>query len=396
MFSDQTLRKSLIIAVALLLFIAPFIISSSLFAQTESPFVIWVYDQNVRDSQFGYYDGSQSQTVGPLYPNLDIEGLACISPQPYASSGGDGRVPSQLFKLNLDLGQNQTELLPIGVIRQADGRPFYEVSSLTYWHDQLFLGFAADGGANAAGRGLVEIEAASGIARLILPSTLDIADISWHEDTLWLAAGSQVYTWRPGGAIQPAFKVAELNQIEAIEFINGLLYVGGDDVTTIYAFDSTSGARLPQADFTVPDDIEGMTRCSAPVQVTPTPTATATATATVTPTATATATSTLTPTATPTETPTETATPTPTATPTETATPTPTATATATGTPPGAQTFETPTPTTTATPVPTITTMPTATATATPVTQGPVTTDLEVSDEPAGLTPKLFLPLIGA
>lgn len=378
MFQDQTPTRSLIIAVSLLTFTASLIISARLVAQTPPPFVIWVYDKNVRDSQFGYYDGVHSQTIGVLYPNLDAEGLACMGAQPYASSGGDGRVPSQLFTLGLDLAQNQTTLNAIGVIQQSDGRPFYEVSSLTYWQGQTLLGFAADSGTNSAGRGLIQIDATSGVAQLIVASTLDVADIIWHNGQLWLAAGNQIYTWQPGGTIQPAFAIAELQQIEALEWINGVLYVGGDDVITIYAFDPQSGGRLPQADFAVPDDIEGMTFCPPPTQATPTATATATETATATPTATATATQT------------------PTTTPTATATATATATPTDTGTPPGGQSTETPTATSTVTPPPTLT----PTATATPVTpapratQGPTTTDLEATAEPKQIVPTIFLALI--
>jgi hypothetical protein len=76
----------------------------------------------------------------------------------------------------------------------------------------------------------------------------------------------------------------------------------------------------------------------------------------------------------------------PPATPTPELTATPSATPTATETPPGGQNFETATPTLTQT--------PTVTATATPVTQGPVTTNEDVTDEPAA--PKLFLPLLRA
>lgn len=394
--SEQSFHKRVVVGLVFVIF-AVGAVTTSLSAQGQSPFVYWVYDRNVRDSQFGYYDGTISKAVGDLYPGLDVEGLACMNGQTYASSGGDGHVPSQLFTLKLDLAQNQAMLQAIGMIQRADGAPFYEVSSLTYYTGTTFLGFAADPGLNSAGRGIVQINAATGIAELIVPSTLDVADVAWHDGMLWLAAGGQIYTWKPGGAITPLFKMAGMTKIEALDIYNGILYIGDHGSTTVYAVDPLTGSRRPNFDFTAPNDIEALTHCFPPQTETPTPTSTDTATATSTPTETATETAvaTTTPTETPTPTSTATSTETPTTLPTASATtqvaPTSTATPTATGTPSGSGGPDTPTPTMTNTPTPPATPTSTATPSKTPVNEGP-TTNEEQTNEPVVPIRQLFLP----
>jgi hypothetical protein len=165
-------------------------------------------------------------------------------------------------------------------------------------------------------------------------------------DVLWLAKGSQLYTWTPGGEITPAFKVAGATELEAIEVINGLLYVAGDQMSRVVVIDPATGAPLPALGFAVPHDIEGMAACPPLLPPTATPTATATDT--------------------PTTPATETATPTASATPTIPATPTPS---------------ETPPATATVTPIPPAvnTPVPSATPTRPPIVEPPVPVALDVA-----------------
>lgn len=322
-----------------LLLLALLAVSANARAQTF-PFVVWVFDKGVRDSQFGYYNGVVSQAIGRIYADYDVEGLSCVAETIYATSGGDGRVPSRLFTLTLDLANGRSQLSEIASLRAATGEALYEVSSLTTRSDQTLWGYAAEGDLT----GILQIDPATGVATLVEPAALDVAAVAWLGDTLWLGARDQLYSWTPGAAITPAFKVTGIRQIEALDVINNLLYLGGDNITEAIVLDPTTGQRLRTATFAIPNDIEGFTFCPA---FQPPATATATATSTLTPTSSPTPTSTTTPTATPTPSATLTATPTPPA--TFTATATPTATATEVG---DVELTETPTPTPTASATP--------------------------------------------
>lgn len=322
LFSLPTTSRICLVALLVVLMLA---LPGALKAQNP-PFIVWVYDAGIRDSQFGYYDGNATQAVGHRFDDMDIEGLSCINTTIYAASGGDGHVPSHLFTLSLDLPNNAAQLSPIATLHMTDGEALYEVSSLATRADQTLWGFAAEGQQT----GLFQIDPATGVGTLVVPSKLDVAGLTWLNDVLWLAKGGQLYTWSPGGEITPAIQVAGATELEAIEAINGLLYVSGDHMSRVVVIDPATGAVLPELGFAVPNDIEGMAACPAllPPTATPTSTNTPTAPATATPTTTptASATPTVPSTATPTETPTATATATPI--PPATNTPTPTATPT--------------------------------------------------------------------
>jgi hypothetical protein len=230
------------------------------------------------------------------------------------------------------------------------------------------------------------------VAELVAPFDQKVEAIAWIGATLWLAGDDNVYQWTPGGTITPAFEVAGVGQIEALEAIDGLLYAGiHEDERGVIAIDPDSGEIVAGVGIPAPDDIEGLTFCPLAPEIIPTPTTTPTATAigtpsptatsappgTATPTATGTATATPTQVSSPAATP-GTATPTATATAVSISTSTATPTATPTGDEPGA-----PTPTTT----PTATVLPTATL-APP-------TDLEETEEPGapgGI--RVYLPLV--
>ncbi len=314
-----TISKSaltLITALLIVLFIA---IPSSVTAQTTPGCMVWVQDHNLLDSQFGIYDGTSAHYVGGIDKGFDIEGLSYIDGTLYAASGGDGHFQSQLFTVTLDIANTSSALHLIGNIQTADGTPFYEVSSLANRSDNTLWGFAAD----RSPTGILQIDRSTGIATLVAPSKLDVAGLTWYNDVLWLAVNTQLYTWTPGGTITPAFKVEGITEIEAMETINNLFYIGAHGTKKVLAVDPATGKLAPDVGFTAPYDIEGIAiyEGCVPPTVTPTPTATATATATPTPTHTPTPTATETPTATPTTPPTATATATATPTPTRTVEP---------------------------------------------------------------------------
>lgn len=326
------------ITLGTILFVSLFGIAIARHAAAQAaPVIIWVQDVNLFDSQFGYYDGIASHKVGAIQPGYDIESLSCIDGVIYAARGGDALLQSKLFTLDLDIANNSSMLNPIGLIQTVDGVPFYEVSSLARRSDNTLWGFAAD----RTVTGIIQIDPATGLATLVAPSPLDVAGLTWVNDVLWLAAGTQLYTWTPGGVITPVYKVQGVTEIEVLETINGLIYLSGHNMTKVLVLDPATGKFVPGLDFSVPSDLEGLTLCEPSPVVTPTATLSATPTATSTPiptnpselTATVTATPTTAATVTPVATETATATPSPTATATWTAIDTHPATATATPTP---------------------------------------------------------------
>ncbi len=327
----------------------------------EDRFILWVFDKNVLDSQFGYYDGTHIQSTQPIYEGADIEGLACLNGVIYAAGGLDGYAPSTLNTLVIDVASNTATLRKIAEIHTLDGSPLFEVASLSAHNDGTLWGYADQ----SPLRGIVRLDPASGVAELVAPFDKKVEGIAWIDNTLWLAGGDHFYRWTVDTAITAAFDVDGIGQIEALEAIDGLLYTGvHEDDRGVIAIDPNTGALVEGVGFQAPNDIEGITFC--PLQPNPTPTTTATATDTPMPTATVTPTATDTPMPTATVTPTATDTPMPTATPMIRLTP-----------------LDTPLPTDTPTPTPTHS----------PATQTP--TALDPADEPPfpGVT-QLYLPIV--
>jgi hypothetical protein len=393
----SSLNITLLLALLLPLLFLRFFLGAA--AAQETHFIIWVFDQGLRDSQFGYYDGATVQATEPVYYGADIEGLSCLNNVIYASGGLDGRAPSTLNTVVIDTGANTAALSKLADIRTMDGDPFFEVVSLSARSDGSLWGYADE----PPLRGVIQIDPASGVAELVTPFDKKVEGIAWIDNTLWLAGNNHLYQWTPGGSITHAFDVAGVNQIEALEAIDGLLYAGvHNDARGVIAIDPNTGAIVEGAGFPAPDDIEGLTFCPLTPEPTPTPTntpgetPTATNTETATPTPTHTATPTQSPAATvETLTPTSTPTDTPTATSTEPATPTQSPTAT-TEVPTATHT---PTPTDTPTPTPTDSepggqaTPATATPTATRVLPPEPPTSLDEEGEP-GAPSRLYLPLV--
>lgn len=336
--------------------------------------IIWVNDLSTRDSQFGYFDGSASITTAEVYADYDIEGLACKDSVTYATSGGDGHVPSALYTVRITTDAHAA-LTKVGDLRTTDGQRFYEVASLAQKDGQLWA-YASKG----AQRGIIRIDPATALAELIYADRRDIEAIEWLGDTLWLVAGTRFYSWPPGRGLRYEFQLNGIgNQIEAMMEHDGQMWIGIHQSTgNIVQVDVVRGQITNGATFTAGSDIESLTFCEV-FPVVP-PTASATSSLTATPTASAT------PTGTPTVTATAPTTAAPTSTP-PTQTPVPPVTATATVTP-AATLTQTPT----ATPSVASSFTPTATAENTPG----VPTNEEDDDEPEAVNPLdaySFIPL---
>lgn len=379
------------------------LLAHPLHAQQER-FLIWVFDQGSADSQFGYYNGSAAVDVGGVFKDYDVEGIACLQNVIYGTSGHDGHRSSELFTIRIDAATNQTTLTKVGDIESSDHQPYFEVAALAEKSDGTLWGYADDGNQ----RGIIRINPTTAVAEMIQPARYKVEGIEWLGETLWLVGNTQFYTWTPGGEITKAFKVASAQEIEALDVIDGLLWVNipQSDLTMV-PIDPASGQIVPGG-FKGHTDIESLTYCQLtpllpptpvpPVTNTPSPTATPTALPTVTitpsPASSATATQTLTPTvsrtATPTQPPLASTTPTPTPSPTATHTPTPSTTPSPLPTP-------TPMATTTATPIRTSTPSVTPIARSTPFAPTPEQTPAiptnETDDDEPFMGYQVFLPI---
>lgn len=311
--------------------------TQSLWANSDQ-YLIWVNDIGTRDTQFGYFDGTTAIDVQPEYKEHDIEGLACVNNVIYATSGMDGRDTSKLYTVSINPVAKSSQITVVGNIVSKDGKPFQEVASLAEKGTELWA-FSNRGNQ----RGIIQIDSKTAIAQVVKPSKLAVEAVEWLGDTLWLIAADKFYTWEIGGEIVERFKLDVGNEIESLDIVDGLLWIGvHKSNVNIIAIDPNSGKIVQGKGFTGRSDIESLTWCRLNVE---TPTATKTATPTATPTKTTTSTNTptatpttiltvsVTPGATITETPAPTMTPTATATETSTETPTATATPTATMTP---------------------------------------------------------------
>lgn len=342
----------------------------------ENHFLIWVFDQGSANSQFGYYNGTNAVDVGGVFKDYDVEGLACLQNVIYGTSGHDGQRSSELFTISIDAAANQTTLTKVGDLESSDHQPYFEVAALAEKSDGTLWGYADDG----SQRGIIQINPSTAVAEMVQPAPYKVEGIEWLGETLWLVGNTQFYTWTPGGEITKAFKVASAQEIEALDVIDGLLWVNlAQNNLTMLPIDPATGQIVPGG-FKGHPDIESLTYCqlTPPLPPTPLPTATSTPSPTATPTALPTVT--ITPSPVSSATATQTVTPAVSRTATPTPTTTPTATASITGT-------HTPTPN--ATPSPLATTTPLATATATPIrTTTPSVTPI-ARTTPFGPTPEL-------
>lgn len=303
--TSLSIEKVILVAAIVMLVVS---FAASVAAQ-DHPFIVWVYDKGLQDSQFGYFDGTTVQSTEQIFVETDFEGLACLNNTLYASSAMDGLRPSRLFTVRVDVATRAATLVEIGEIRNTAQEPFMEVAALSEKADGTLWGFSGKGDR----QGLLQIDPATGAAELVVRSEMDAEGIEWLGDTLWLVARDKFYTWQPGRAITYAFQLGVDRDIEGLDVVNGLLWIGlHKDNRGVMAVDPATGAIVPDKGFPGPNDIEGLTFCP------PVPEATATTTPSATPSATSTPTATATPAMTATATPTPTETPTPTLTPTET------------------------------------------------------------------------------
>lgn len=271
---NHWIARGLVAAIAMTALLTALFSPLAAIAQADAGIIYWVFDVSTADSQFGYWDGTNSTPVGDIFDGRDFEGLACIGSTIYASGGGDGAFVSTLVRVAIDQGNSTSTLTELGNIETADGQGFFEVSSLGIRSsDNTLWGYAAklpDDGGPSGGIGIIKIDAGSGKAELIQSADLDVAGMAWLGDTLYLGDGNDVYTWTEGGTINvdPVFSIDEVGEIEALDSTaGGNLYIGGDG-SPVMEF-TPAGALVNDRVFIVQDgegnqgDPEALTRCLA-------------------------------------------------------------------------------------------------------------------------------------
>jgi len=170
--------------------------SHDLFVATDIPqpdcLFYAVHDKNRDNSQFlSLSPNGKIKRIGPEYAKADIEGLDInpISGAIIVSSGKDGEAASELFQLNPESG----ELTIIGTIRDEQGKVFKEVASLAFHQNGSLWGFAGTG----EQRGIIQINPKTAVAGLVFQSEINAEGIAWTDDTLWLIAGKELYSYTP-------------------------------------------------------------------------------------------------------------------------------------------------------------------------------------------------------
>lgn len=235
-------------------------------------FWVWVQDNNLNDSQFGYHNGTDGITQ-PEYTDYDLEGMACMDGTIYVSSGGDGDVPSRLFTVEIDDINNTSSLTEIGKIISGT-MPLHEAVALASLEEKLFVYIDYEGE-----RGIYTVDPESGYADLYLSTTQKVEGMDFISDTLYLAGNDHLYKLEEDSLIH-LFDVDNVDQIEAMQSLDGMLYIGVNGEENIKVLDPTTGKIVNEVAIQAPNDIEALTYCEL---IPPTPTETLIFTKTPTP-----------------------------------------------------------------------------------------------------------------
>ncbi len=227
-----------------------------------------IHDQNSSDTQFftmtpgiGGQLG-QVEKLGGLYKGYNIEGMDInpITEELIAVSSGKN---SNLYQVNpLDGKINK-----LGVLRDAKGKKFRKVASLSFKNDGSLWGVARH---SKKDNRLIKIDSKTAIATVEAKFDVRASGIAWSNDggLLWMVHGKSLYTWNPEtNKTTKAFTVSglpEVREFEGLEFRpDGLLMLGahtGGSNLSIYAIDPKTGDLIKQDDFDTKtlNDVEAM------------------------------------------------------------------------------------------------------------------------------------------
>jgi hypothetical protein len=217
-----------------------------------------VQDQALNDSIFFSYDPNEN-TVKQLQEQCsgcDIESLAIhpLTNEIYVGSGDDtvGHSAGHLYKLNPITG----ELYSIG------DTGFAGISSLAFDSQGQLWSWAKD-------QGLATLNPDTGQGQLELPSSLELADLTWDdtEQVLYGVVGKELWSYAPTtGEVNPICdnlptKTEALQVLPAPFLPTGFFLLGShqNNELKLQVFDRVSCQRITDQDIVIGyDDVEGL------------------------------------------------------------------------------------------------------------------------------------------
>lgn len=217
-----------------------------------------VQDQALNDSIFFSYDPNENivKQLGEQCAGCDIESLAIhpLTNEIYVGSGDDtvGHPPGHLYKLNPITG----ELHSIG------NTGFTGISSLAFDSQGRLWSWAK-------GQGLATLNPNTAQGQLELPSSLELADLTWDitQQVLYGVVGKELWSYAPTtGEINPICDnlptKTEALQVLPSQFLpEGFLLLGShqNQQLKLQVFDRVSCQRITNQDIVIGyDDVEGL------------------------------------------------------------------------------------------------------------------------------------------
>jgi len=218
-----------------------------------------VHDAGRSDSQFFTIDlrDHTTQALGPLYRGLDIEALDMHPITQVLYATGRGHNGKDLFIVDRQSG----------ALTRIGRTGFRDVDALSFRPtDATLWGWAR-------GAGLIRIDLTTGAGTLVFRSHRDVEGLAWNNDgsTLYATSGKRLYIYDP---IKKKLTQLAANLPGATEGLemrpDGLLALGIDGSTTIYAYNISTKQLVPSQSISVHsyDDVEGIAwpmSCSAPL-----------------------------------------------------------------------------------------------------------------------------------
>ena len=217
-----------------------------------------VQDQALNDSIFFSYDPNENMVkqLGEQCTGCDIESLAIhpLTNEIYVGSGDDavGHPKGHLYKLNPITG----ELYSVG------DTGFLGISSLTFDSQGRLWSWAK-------GQGLATLNPDTAQGQLELPSSLELADLTWDttSQVLYGVVGKELWSYAPTtGDVNPICDnlptKTEALQVLPSQFLpEGFLLLGShqNNELKLQVFDRVSCQRITAQDIVIGyDDVEGL------------------------------------------------------------------------------------------------------------------------------------------
>ncbi len=235
-----------------------------------------IHDQGAAHTQFFTLEVKKDglgtvEKLGTLYKNHNIEGMD-IHPSTQELIGiSSGSQECPLYQIN----PNNADLKLLGVLKDAQGKAFRNVASLSFKNDGTLWGVARHGSKDNR---LLKIDSKTATATVEAVLNVAASGIAWSKEgnTLWMVEGKDLYTWDAASQkVTKAFTIKEpkISAFEGLEMRpDGLLmlgaHTGGSDLV-LYNLDPATGEISSQTKFDSQDlnDVEALAwpqQCGVP------------------------------------------------------------------------------------------------------------------------------------